>query len=149
MLNRWDPFTEIARLQDQMFRTGTPAVERATFAPPVDVLEEKEAILLKAELPGVKPEDVKVTVENDVLTLAGERKLETKEEREGYQRIERTFGTFTRSFALPKTVDGEKVEASLDAGVLTVRIPKKSAPEPRLIAVKNGSPAPTKPAGQA
>ena len=146
MLTRWDPFAEIARLQDQMFRgvarSANDVDDGAAFAPLVDVLEEKDAFVVKAELPGVKPEDVNVTVENDVLTLRGERKLEKKDERDGYRRIERSYGTFTRSFALPKTVDAQNVDAQLADGVLTVRIPKKAAPEPRRVEVKAGGATP-------
>ena len=146
MLNRWDPFTEIARLQDQVFRGFTPRADATQVAPPVDIYEEKDAIVVHVELPGVKPEDVKVSVENDVLTVSGTRKLANAEKKDGYHRVERWYGGFTRSFALPKTIDGDKVEAGLDAGVLTVRIPKRTAPEPRRIEVRTGSVGSAKPA---
>ena len=141
-LNRWDPFTEIARLQDEMTRHLYPNERRYSgFVPPVDILEEKDAIYMKAELPGVKPDEVQLHVENNILTISGERKFDKEEKKEGYHRIERSYGTFTRSFALPKGVDADKVEADIDAGVLTVRIPKRAAPEPRRITVRAGSEA--------
>lgn len=143
MLNRWDPFTEIARLHDEMVRgLGGPREAqsyRATFTPAVDILEEKDAVVLKAEVPGVRTEDVHVSVENDVLTVKGERKFEYEDRKEGVLRVERSWGSFTRSFSLPKTVDGERVEAELTNGVLTVRVPKKKAPEPRRVEVRSGS----------
>ena len=152
MLTRWDPFAEMARLQDQMFRGAlreSQKDENFAFAPAVDIFEEKDAILVKAELPGVRTNDVHVSVENDVLTIRGERKLEKSDKREGYHRIERAYGSFTRSFALPKTVDTQKVDADMTDGVLTVRIPKKAAPEPRRIEVKSSGSGTTKtPVGQ-
>jgi HSP20 family protein len=140
MMNRWDPFADIARLQDQLGRWSTGGREATTgaFAPPIDICEEKNAIVVRAELPGLKAEDVHVNVENDVLTIRGERKFERDENRETYHRIERSYGTFTRSFSLPKTVDGNQVEADLTDGILTVRIPKKTAPEPKRIDVRSG-----------
>jgi HSP20 family protein len=138
-LNRWDPFTEIARLQDEMSRQLIGSERRTGgFVPAVDIFEDKDAIFLKAELPGVKPEEVNVHVENNILTLTGERKLEKSEDREGYHRIERTYGTFTRSFALPNNVSAEGVEADMADGVLTVKVPKKAEAQPKKIAVKSG-----------
>ena len=140
MLTRWDPFADIARLEDRMARwSGREATPYGTgFAPAVDIYEEKDAILVKAELAGMKPEDVHVHVENGVLTIRGERKLEREHKAEGYHRIERSYGSFTRSFSLPNTVNGDAVEAEMSDGVLSVRIPKKAAPEPKRIAVKSG-----------
>ena len=139
-LNRWDPFTEIARLQDEMTRHLHPTERRAAgFVPAVDIYEDKEAIFVKAELPGVKPEDVHLHVENDILTLTGERKLEKSDDKDGYHRVERTYGSFTRSFALPNNVAADQVEAELTDGVLNVRIPKKAAAQPKRIAVKTGA----------
>ena len=143
MLNRWDPFAEIARLHDEMVRmqsgATTEAPYRGGFSPPVDIFDEDGAILVCAELPGLKPEDVHISVENDVLTLKGERKLENEAKRDGYIRVERSYGTFTRSFSLPKTVDGSAVEADMSDGVLTVKLPKRKAPEPKRIEVKAGA----------
>ncbi|HEY2517183.1 MAG TPA: Hsp20/alpha crystallin family protein [Polyangiaceae bacterium] len=142
-LNRWDPFTEIARLQDEMTRHLAPPTERRGygFIPPVDIYEDKDAIYVKAELPGVKPDEVKLHVENNILTLTGERKFEKEEKKEGYHRVERSYGTFTRSFALPNNVVGEQVAADMADGVLTVKLPKKAEPQPRRIEVRSGPPA--------
>jgi HSP20 family protein len=138
-LNRWDPFSEIARLQDEMSRQLIGSERRTGgFVPAVDIFEDKDAIYLKAELPGAKPDEVNVHVENEILTLKGERKLEKSEDREGYHRIERTYGSFTRSFALPNNVSAEGVEADMADGVLTVKVPKRAESQPKKIAVKSG-----------
>lgn len=137
MLNRWDPFAEINRLQDQ-FRRAQDNGERASFAPAVNIFEDKEGIHLTAEVPGMKPEEVHVDVENRVLTISGERKLEKSEQKDGYHRIERSYGKFTRSFTLPDSVDGEKIVANLKDGVLAVRLPKRAVAQTKKISV-NGS----------
>lgn len=134
MLNRWDPFAEINRLQDQ-FRRAADQAERPSFAPAVNIFEDKEGIHLTAEVPGMKPEDVHVDVENRVLTISGERKLEKAEQKDGYHRIERSYGRFTRSFTLPDTVDGEKIVANIRDGVLTVVLPKRAVAQPKKINV--------------
>jgi len=140
MLTRWDPFAEIARLQDQFARwTGQEQAYTSTFSPAIDIFEDKDAIVVKAEVPGIKPEDVHISVDNNVLTVKGERKLEKADEREGYHRIERSYGSFTRSFTLPNNIDSEHVEADMTEGILTMRVPKKAAPEPKRIAVKAGT----------
>jgi HSP20 family protein len=146
-LNRWDPFTEIARLQDEMSRHFVPSEKGRGpgFVPPVDIFEDKDAIYLKAELPGVKPDDVKLHVENNVLTLTGERKFEKEEKKEGYHRVERSYGAFTRSFSLPNNVAGDQVAAELTDGVLTVKLPKKTEAQPKRIEVKAGPSLPSKP----
>jgi HSP20 family protein len=136
-LSRWDPFGEMQRLTDQMFRAFGGDVERRTFAPAVDIYEDDAAICVKAELPGVKPGDVKISVENNVLTFSGERKLERSDEREGYHRLERSYGNFTRSFALPESIKADEVEADLTDGVLTLRIPKRAEVAPKRIEVKS------------
>ena len=135
MLAHWDPFTELNRLGNQLSRSSDS--RRGPFAPMVDILEKEDAILVKAELPGVKPDDVYVHVENNVLTLSGERKLEHEDDKDGYHRVERWYGSFQRSFALPRSVDSEAIEANLDAGVLSVRLPKRAEVQPRRIAVKS------------
>ena len=146
ILNRWDPFTEIARLQDEMSRHFLQTERRtAGFIPPVDIYEDKDAVYLKAELPGVKPDEVKLAVENNVLTITGERKLEKEDKREGYHRVERSYGTFTRSFALPNGLAADQVAAELTDGVLNVKIPKKAEVQPKRIEVKAGPSLPGKP----
>ena len=149
-LNRWDPFSEIARLQDEMSRawvSGSGSTDRrvASFSPAVDIFEDKDAIYVKAELPGVKAEEVNVHVENNILTLSGERKLEKNDAREGYHRIERVYGTFTRSFALPNNVAADQVEAEMTDGVLNVKIPKRTEAQPKKIAVRSGGGTTVKP----
>lgn len=135
-LSRWDPFSEISRLQGDLNRLWGES--RAGLSPAVDIFEEDGTIVMKAEVPGMKAEDIQVNVENGILTLSGERKLENEDKRDGYHRIERSYGSFSRSFALPKTVDGEAIDANLDAGVLTLRLPKQEAAQPKRIEVRNG-----------
>mgnify|MGYP006285205599 CR=1 FL=1 len=127
-LVRWDPFAEISRLQSDLNRLWGET-QRGAFSPAVDVHEEDEAIVLKAEVPGMTADDLHVHVEDGVLTLSGERHLDHEERKDRYHRVERAHGAFSRSFVLPKTVDGERIEASLDAGVLTLHLPKKRADE--------------------
>jgi HSP20 family protein len=139
ILSRWDPFGEMQRLTDQVLRGfGGEAPVRA-FAPAVDIFEDEGSIIVKAEVPGVKPGDVHIDVENNVLTLSGERKLEREEKREGYHRIESVYGTFTRSFALPESADPDKVEAEMNEGILTVRIGKRPQAQHKRIEVKAGT----------
>lgn len=135
MLTRWDPFTEMSRFQDELFRRGGEA-ERRRFRPAVDVYEDQEGILLQADLPGVKSDNVHVDVNDGVLTLRADRKLEQEEKKENYQIVERPYGTFERSFSLPTTVDAEKINAQLKEGVLNVWLPKSERSKPRRIEVK-------------
>jgi len=123
MLTRWDPFSELSRLQNDVNRLRGES--RLGFSPSVDIYEDDDAIVLSAEVPGLKPDDIHVHVENHVLTLGGERKLEREETKDRYHRVERSYGSFTRSFALPRNLDTESIEASLDDGVLRLRLPKK------------------------
>lgn len=139
ILTRWDPFSEIARLHGDLSRnwgTSQPA-----FQPAVDIYEEEDAIVLKAEVPGMTSDEIEVNVEKNVLSLSGERRLENEEKREGYHRVERSYGAFTRSFVLPENVDGENIDANLEGGVLTLRLPKKPQAERKRIEVrsKNGN----------
>lgn len=132
-ITRWDPFSEISRLQSDMQRLwGEPS---ARFSPSVDIFEEESAIVLQAEVPGMKSEDIHVSVDNGVLSLSGERTFESDEKRENYHRIERGYGAFTRSFVLPKTVDPEGIEADLRDGVLSLRLPKKPVAQARRISI--------------
>jgi len=133
MLVRWDPFEEMNRLHDHFF--SGRGLAKQVFQVAVDIREEDDAFYVDAEVPGLAAEDVKVDVENNVLTLSGERKVE-KEETEGtFRRVERQYGSFTRSFSLPETVDPDNVSADLKDGVLELRLPKKEAPTPRKISV--------------
>jgi HSP20 family protein len=108
----------------------------STWIPATDVFEDKDAVRIVAEVPGVNPQDVKLSVENNVLTIRGEKKQTAEEKTERLHRYERSYGVFERSFALPSTVDPEKIEAKVDAGVLTVLLPKSERARLREIAVK-------------
>ena len=134
MLVRWDPFEEMNRLHDHFF--SGRGLSRQPFQVAVDIREEEDAFFVDAEVPGFSAEDVNVDVEKNVLTIRGERKVE-KEEAEGkYKRVERQYGSFSRSFTLPETVDADNISADLKNGVLALRLPKTEAPSPRSIAVK-------------
>lgn len=135
-LSRWDPFGEMQRLTEQMLR-GWGDLEGRAFAPAVDVYEDADAIYLKAELPGIKADDVSIDVENHVLTIRGQRRLEREDKREGYRRIESSYGAFTRSFALPESAVTDKVEAEMEDGLLKLRIPKEAEATTKRITVKS------------
>lgn len=138
MLTRFDPFAEISRLQDQFYRLNQAPNDRSGFAfrPTVDIFEDEASIQLKADLAGVKPDDVHIEVENNVLTVRGERKLENEEKQKGYHRVERAYGSFSRSFALPDTVDSERIDAAFKHGVLNLTLPKRPAAQKKQIKVK-------------
>ncbi|HOU52451.1 MAG TPA: Hsp20/alpha crystallin family protein [Myxococcota bacterium] len=142
-IQRWDPFREFERLHeevDRLFRNVTPsgAVAGSQCWVPVDVLENAEEVVLRAELPGVKPDQVDVRIEDNVLTLSGEKKLENEEKKDQYLRVERFYGKFSRAFTLPHYVDAGKVVAEYKDGVLTLHLPKKAETKPRQIPVKAG-----------
>jgi HSP20 family protein len=139
MLTRFDPFRDIYRLQDELLRGFDDRLtmrggESVGWTPACDIKEDSEAVTLRFELAGVEPKDVDIRFENGVLTLRGDRKLEG--EREGYHRVEVAYGTFTRSFSLPGTVDPDKIKAESKNGLLTVVLPKKAEAKPRAITVK-------------
>ena len=118
--------------------TGWPVgngVSTSAWLPSVDVFEDKESLKIVAELPGLKPEDVKITLENSTLTLRGEKKQVAEENTERVHRYERSYGSFERSFSLPNSVDADKVAASFESGVLTITLPKAEKAKPREIAV--------------
>lgn len=141
MLTRWDPFGDIDRLTHRIFgERSNESFPNMGSALAVDVFETDGAIELRAEMPGLRPEDVKIDVTDNVLTLSGERRLENEEKREGYRRIERSYGSFTRSFTLPRHVDAENIQAELKDGVLHVCLPKKEEEKSRKIEVKGGKP---------
>ena len=147
VLTRWEPFREFVTLQDRMnrlFRESYPegreeALTTSTFAPPVDVYEDEHSITLKIEVPGIDEKDIDVRLENNTLTVHGERKFEKEEKEENYRRVERQYGSFTRTFTLPNTVDAENVTANYDKGVLKVELAKKSEAKPKQIKVNVGS----------
>ncbi len=131
MLMNWDPFTDLRRIQRDF-----AAPERATFRPAVDIREDDDAYYLVAELPGLTSDDIHLEVENDVLTLRGERRAETSEDKNGWRHVERSFGAFRRSFHLPKSVNADSLAAELQDGVLNVTLPKRAKPSPRRIEVR-------------
>lgn len=142
MLNVWDPFADFGRLSNELERNlfgarGGYKLSRGDFAPVVDIYEEKDALVVSAELPGVKREDIEISIDGDVLTLKGDRAFQKEESEKRYHRVERSYGAFARHFKLPASVDAEKVEASLADGVLKVRLPKKDVAKSRKIEVRN------------
>src|SRR2546423_944494 len=135
VLTRWEPFREFATLQDRMNRLFRESYNDAgqdeslttsRFAPAVDVYEDEQQVTLKIEVPGIDEKDIDVRVENNTLTVQGERKIEKEEKVENYRRVERQYGSFNRTFTLPQTVDREKVSASFDNGVVRVSQTKKA-----------------------
>ena len=138
-------FNDIRNLQDEMnrlFSLNFPRFEnreeivRGAWSPSVDIIEGKEEIALEAELAGMNIEDVEVSIENNVITISGERKFEKKDEGENYHRVERSYGTFTRSFTLPRNVVSEEAKADFKNGILRVTLPKKEEAKARKIEIK-------------
>ena len=138
-----DPLQGLRLFEDAVTRLMSEPSTGRPWAPAVDILETEEAITLKADVPDVKIEDIDIRVENNTLTLRGHRKFDKDEKVKGWHRIERSYGEFVRSFALPNTVDTEKVSADYKNGVLTVALPKKEAAKPRQVkvAINNGAAA--------
>jgi HSP20 family protein len=142
-LVRWDPWQEIVDKFDRYTRAMTQpqagsqeVMATGDWAPRVDIAETDEAFVIKAEIPEVNKDDVKVTVDNGVLTIRGERKQEKEEEGQRFHRVERHYGSFTRSFTLPDNVDETKVTAAFKDGMLKLQIPKAGEPKPEVIEVK-------------
>jgi len=143
---RWQPFHDLTSIQDRMNRIFDDAFRGnrggeddwafgGNWAPAVDIFEQDGNIVLRAELPGLDPKDVDVRVENNVLTLRGERKLESEVKREDYHRVERSYGKFSRSFTLPTVVDTEKIKADYKDGVLQVSLPQREEAKPKQISI--------------
>ena len=147
-LVRWDPFRELEDMSDRLNRMfSRPALPQANgketmvvadWVPSVDVSETDGEYQIKAEIPDVKKEDVKVTVEDGVLTIQGERKQEKEEKGKKFHRVERSYGSFVRSFTLPDLVDEEKVKAEFKDGVLNLQLPKSEKAKPKAIEVTVG-----------
>lgn len=150
-LIRWEPVRELHTMQNEMnrlfntfFDSPTPsnggghAVARR-WIPAMDVVETEDHFVLRADLPGLSESDVKIEVEDNVLTVSGERKSEHEQKGEGYYRVERAFGSFSRSLTLPEGIDADSIQASFDNGVLEVRIPKPEQPKPRKVQISLGS----------
>src|ERR1700704_5714189 len=135
-LTHYDPLTNFRSFEDAITRMLSEPRGARPWSPSVDIYETENELILKADLPDVKLEDIEVRVENQTLTLKGERKFEEDASVRGYHRIERSYGTFTRSFTVPTTVDSEKVSAEFKNGVLTVKLPKKEAAKPRQVKIE-------------
>jgi len=143
-LQTYKPFRDLFRLSDEFDRllwnrprsVGEDEETLATWIPPVDISEDKEALKIRAEIPGLKKEDIKINVRNGVLTLQGERKFEEEKKKDNYFRIERSYGIFARSFNLPTSVDETKIQAFMKDGVLEVMIPKKPEAKEKEIAIE-------------
>ena len=144
---RWEPVRDLLTLQEKMNRMfegsyrGTNEEDWAlggSWAPAVDIYEKDGNIVLKAELPGVDPKDVDVRVENNLLTLRGERKFDTEVKRDNYHRVERSYGAFSRSFTLPNVVDTGNIKAEYRDGVLHMTLPKREEAKPRQIQINVG-----------
>ena len=134
---RWDPFREMTQLQNRFDRLFDAVGGRQeSWLPAVDVFDTQDAVVLKAELAGMNPDDIQIEVEDNVLTIKGERKFEEKVDEERYYRVERRFGTFQRSLALPQGVKADQIEAAYDEGILTVTVPKAEQEKPKRIEVQ-------------
>jgi HSP20 family protein len=146
---RFDPFRDLMTLQERMNRifdesyrgartTGDDWALGGSWAPAVDIYEHEGNIVLKAELPGIDSNDVDIRLENNVLTLRGERKVDHEVKQENYHRVERAYGSFSRSFTLPSIVDQEKIKAEYKDGVLELTLPKREEAKPKQISIKVG-----------
>ncbi|HET6936563.1 MAG TPA: Hsp20/alpha crystallin family protein [Candidatus Angelobacter sp.] len=145
-ITRFDPLAEFARLQDRFTDFLQPfsplsltraeqALTRPDFVPAVNVFEDEHNITIEADLPGVDDKDLDIRLENNVLTISGERKFENEEKKENFHRIERSYGRFTRSFTLPPTVETENVNAEFNNGVLKITLNKKEEAKPKQIKI--------------
>jgi HSP20 family protein len=141
---RWDPFREVVALQSRLNslfqdygrgQNEEQTLAAASFAPPVDIYEDDQKLVLKLEVPGVKQEDLDIQVEGRTLTVRGERRFSSEEKQENFHRVEHRYGTFARSFTLPSSVDAENVKATYDAGVLQLELAKKAEAKPRQIKI--------------
>jgi HSP20 family protein len=143
-ISRWDPFRDLNVLQEQMNRLfqdagrgyrGDEPSATTTWSPAVDIFETEGEIVVKAELPGIDRKDIALQLEKNVLTVRGERRFEKETKEENYHRIERAYGSFSRSFSIPATVDEEKIRADYQDGVLKIALPKKEQVKPKQIKI--------------
>jgi HSP20 family protein len=151
LLTRWEPFRDLALMQDRMSRMNRlfreayspeepeEALTTSSFAPPVDIYEDEHNIMLKLEVPGMDEKDIDVRIENTTLTVHGERKIEKEEKEENFRRVERQYGSFTRSFTLPSSVDSAQVSADYDRGILKIKLAKRAEAKPKQIKVNVAS----------
>jgi HSP20 family protein len=135
-LSHYDPLTSFRQFEDAVSRFFAEPQTNRPWAPAVDIYETENELVFKADLPEVELKDLDVRVENQTLTVAGERKFERKDNGKGYHRVERSYGNFARSFAVPNTFDTEKINAAFKNGVLTVTLPKKEAAKPRQVKIE-------------
>jgi len=147
-LSRWEPFRGAPSLQDQVNRLFNDVLERegeessvTAWAPAVDIYETEHELVVKADLPDVDPQDLDIRVENNILTIGGERKFEKKVNEENYLRVERAYGSLARSFTLANTVNSDAIKADYQNGVLTLTIPKREEAKPKQIKVNVATPA--------
>jgi len=145
---RWEPFRGVTTLQEQINRLFHDAFDRtgeqsnlSAWAPAVDIYESEQELVVKADLPDIDPKDLDIRVENNLLTIRGERKFEKKVSEENYLRVERSFGSFARSFTLANTVNPDAIKAEYQNGVLTLAIPKREEAKPKQIKVNVNTPA--------
>jgi HSP20 family protein len=143
-ITRWDPYREVVALQNRVnslfrdFGEGESPLTAASFVPAVDIYEDANKVVLKLEVPGIEEKDLDLRVENNTLTVKGERKFEKEEKEENFHRIERRYGSFYRAFTLPSTVDTEHIGASYNAGVLKLELAKKPEAQPKQIKINVG-----------
>ena len=147
LLTRWEPLRDLATLQNRLNRlvreSYSPegpeeALTTTGFAPPVDIYEDEHNITMKLEVPGIDEKDIDVQIENNTLTVHGERKIEKEEKEENFRRVERQYGSFTRSFTLPNSVEPAQVTANYEKGVLKIKLAKKAEAKPKQIKVNVG-----------
>ena len=150
LLTRWEPFREFSTMQDRMNRMNRllresyspegpeEALTTTSYAPPVDIYEDEHNIALKLEVPGIDEKDINVHIDNNTLIVHGERKIEKEEKEENFRRVERQYGSFTRSFTLPSSVDPRQVSADYNKGVLKIKLAKKAEAKPKQIKVNVG-----------
>ena len=147
-LSRFEPFRGVTTLQDQINRVFNDVFERqgegsnlTSWAPAVDIFETEHELVVKADLPEIDPKELDIRVENNILTIRGERKVESKVSEDKYLRVERAYGSFSRSFSLANTVNSEAIKAEYQNGVLTLTVPKREEAKPKQIKVNVGTPA--------
>ncbi|ADV84699.1 Hsp20/alpha crystallin family protein [Terriglobus saanensis] len=148
-ITRFSPLHDVAVLQNRLNSifsdfarptTGeTESLNSGSFTPPVDIYEDPQKLALRIEVPGIRPEDVDIRVENTTLTVRGERKFATEDKEENFHRVERRYGSFVRSFTLPQTLDTEQIKANYEHGVLTLELPKKPEAKPKQIKIEIGT----------
>src|SRR6266403_2616536 len=150
LVTRWEPFREFSTMQDRLNRMNRlfresyspegpeEALTTTNFAPPADIYEDEHNIALKLEVPGIDEKDIDVRIEGNTLTVHGERKIEKEEKEENFRRVERQYGSFTRTFTLPSSVDSGQVSAHYDKGVLKIKLAKKAEAKPKQIKVNVG-----------